>query len=382
MSELEITDVETFVVDTKRKPWVFVRLTTDEGIHGYGEAPIRVHERNTVPLIKEFGQAVIGMDPFDTGSLFTERGLTGVSPNNLLVSTVIGAFDVACWDIKGKYQNTPVHELLGGSVQGDSIRAYANGWYTDIGRVTAEYRETGGVPEQFAEDAARVVDSGYEALKFDPFSFTDSQPSRAELNHAIDIVRAVREAVGPDVDILIEGHKLFTTDRAIQVARRLEQFDPGFFEEPTPPERDTLKTVAAKSTIPIATGESIPDHRAFADLLATTDVSVVQPDSLRVGGITELARVATLASAHNVSFAPHNAHGPISTAVSVHVGATAPTFSIQETFETFAHPEWRDELVENPIEIVDGRIPVPERPGLGIDLDVSVMREREYVHSE
>lgn len=379
MSDLEITDVETYVVDTERKPWVFVRLLTDQGIHGIGEAPICVHQRNTVPLVEELGQSLIGKDPFDTHDLFTNRGLTGASHHNILASTIIGAFDVACWDIKGKHHDVPIHELLGGSIHGDSIRAYANGWYTDIGRVTEEYRTSEQIPEQFAEDATRVVDEGYGALKFDPFSFTDNQPSRAELNHALNVVRAVREAVGPDIDILIEGHKLFTTDRAVQVSKRLEEFDPGFFEEPTPPERAALETVAAKSSVPIATGESIPDHRAYADLLATTDVSIVQPDSLRVGGITELARVATLASAHNVSFAPHNAHGPISTAVAVHVAATAPTFSIQETFEDFAHPEWRDELVENPIEIVDGRIPIPDRPGLGIDLDVAVMREREYV---
>lgn len=200
MSELEITDVETYVVSNPWKPWVFVELETNKGITGLAEATTHGKPRTVAAAIEEMQDYFIGADPFDTERLFLEMYRDEWFSKNVVNTTVISAIDIACWDIKGKVLDRPLYELLGGAVQGSELRAYANGWYTDVD----------GDPEKFAEAAERVVNDGYNAMKFDPFGNAWERMTRDELNHAIDIVRAVRDAVGPDIDLLIEGHGRFT----------------------------------------------------------------------------------------------------------------------------------------------------------------------------
>jgi galactonate dehydratase len=201
---------------------------------------------------------------------------------------------------------------------------------------------------------------------------------RRDLNRSIEIVEAVREAVGPDVDLLIEGHGRFTPGTAVEVADRIAPFDPFWFEEPCPPDNvDGLRKVAERSRVPIATGERAVSKHAFRDLVSETDVDVVQPDLSNCGGITEGQKIAAIAEADHVSFAPHNPQGPVATAVAAHLDASTPNFAIQETFEDY-DIAWKDDLLVEPIRIEDGFLQVPEGPGLGVELDMDAVEDHAY----
>jgi galactonate dehydratase len=368
MSDVRITDVETHIVANPWKPWVFVHLETDAGVYGLAEATTHDKPRTVAAAIKEMSDYFVGKDPFDTEQIWLEMYRDEWFSKNVVNTTVCSAVDMACWDIKGKLLDKPVYELLGGTVHGDSLRAYANGWYT----------ETDGEPAGFADAAEQVVDDGYDAMKFDPFGTAWQRMSKKDFNHAVDIVRAVREAVGPDVDLLIEGHGRFTAGQAVDVAHRLAEFEPTWFEEPCPPDSlNSLRDVSEKSPIPIATGERHVSKHEFFDLVTRTDVDIIQPDIMNTGGITESKKIAAIAEADHVSFAPHNPQGPVATAVCAHVDAATPNFMIQEVFQTY-DVEWVDDLLVDPITIEDGHVQIPEGPGLGIELDMDVVREREY----
>ena len=359
MAEVRITDVETYIVDNPWKPWVFARLETSTGVHGVAEGTLHGKPRTVAAAIEEMSHYVIGESPFDTERTFLRMYRDEIFSDNVINTTVASVIDVACWDIKGKLFDAPVSDLLGGSVHGDELRAYANGWYTDAG----------GTPEGFAEAAERVVADGFDALKFDPFGKAWERMTRADLNHAIDIVGAVREAVGPDVDILIEGHGRFTPGVAIEIAKELEPHKPTWFEEPTPPDHiDGLRQVAAKSDVPIATGERHMSKYAFRDLLVETDVDVIQPDLCNTGGLTEGKKIAGMAEAEHVSVAPHNPQGPLATATYAHFDTSTPNFMIQESFETY-DVDWKVDLLTEPIVVENGRLQVPDGPGLGGSVD-------------
>jgi galactonate dehydratase len=380
MSDLTITDVTVHPIEGPR-PWFFVQLATDAGVTGVGEIPRRRHQ---VSEVERLGERLVGADPFETERLFGAGGRLGAAANDIHTTTMTGGFDMACWDVKGKHLGVPVHDLLGGKLR-EEVRAYANGWDFDARRIVDRYHDgedatavLADVTEELASRAEQVVDAGYTACKFSPFQWGDGPTtSRLELDHAIEAIEAVDEAVPEDVELLVEGHKHLSTEKAIPAARRLERFDPGFYEEPVPADVEPLATVSRESPVPIATGESFATHRAFAALLDATDVSVVQPDVGRAGGITELAKIASLASAERVGFAPHNAAGPVMTHAALHLDAATPAFMIQETFEEFFHPDWSRELLVDPLEIEDGYIRVPDRPGLGVELDMDAVREHE-----
>ena len=368
MSDVRITDVETYLVANPWKPWVFVRVETDAGVTGLAEATTHDKPRTVAAAIEEMSDYFVGKDPFDTEQIWLEMYRDEWFSRNVVNTTVCSAVDMACWDIKGKLLEKPVYELLGGKVHGDSLRAYANGWYT----------ETDGEPAGFAEAAQQVVDDGYDAMKFDPFGTAWQRMSKKELNHAVDIVSAVREAVGPDVDLLIEGHGRFTAGQAVAVANKLAEFEPTWFEEPCPPDSiNSLREVAEKSPVPIATGERHMSKHDFFELVTRTDVDIVQPDIMNTGGITESKKIAAIAEADHVSFAPHNPQGPVATAICAHVDAAVPNFMIQEVFQTY-DVEWVDDLLVDPVAIEDGHIRIPEGPGLGVELDMDVVREHEY----
>ena len=379
MSDLTITDTAVHVLDSDR-PWAIVRAETDGGVTGFGEVPVRNHRTSE---IERYGDQLVGEDPFATEALFGADGKYGASRHDIRTTTMAGGFDMACWDIKGKYLEVPVHELLGGKVR-DEIRTYANGWGFDARTVVDRYH--GGEANQdvlpeartaWARAAEAVVDEGYSALKFSPFQWSDGPTtSQHELESGLAVVESVAEAVPDDVGLLVEGHCRHTVEKALTASRRLAAFDVGFFEEPVAPDIGALDRVARKSSVPVATGEGFASHHGFAELLSDTEVSVVQPDVGRAGGITELRKVAAMASSERVGFAPHNAAGPIMTHAAVHLDAVTPAFMIQETFETFYHPEWGDKLVDG-LTIEDGFIEVPETPGLGVELDESVLTAHE-----
>lgn len=364
MSDVKITGVETYIVANPWKPWVFVRVETNTGVHGIAEATLHAKQATVVRAINEMERYYLGADPFETERLWLEMYRDEAYSDNAVNLSVISAIDIACWDIKGKLLDKPLYELLGGRVH-DEIRAYANGWYT----------EAAGDPAKFAAAAERVVADGYDAMKFDPFGSAWERLDRAALNRAEDIVAAVREAVGPDIDLLIEGHGRFTPGMAVEIADRLAPYDPSWFEEPTPADSiNGLRKVADRSTIPIATGERHMSKHTFRDLLVDTDVDILQPDLANTGGITEGQKIAGLAEADHVSIAPHNPQGPVATAMYAHFDVATPNFMIQETFTEY-DVEWAVDLLEDPIRIEQGALQLPAGPGLGVTLDMDAVRE-------
>jgi galactonate dehydratase len=368
MTDVRITDLDTFIVANPWKPWVFVRLETDAGVTGLAEATTHDKPRTVVAAIEEMSEFFVGKDPFDTEQIWLEMYRDEWFSKNVVNTTVCSAVDIACWDIKGKLLDRSVADLLGGSVHGDRLRAYANGWYTD-----AE-----GEPEGFAAAAEQVVADGYDAMKFDPFGTAWERMTRAETNHALDIVRAVREAVGPDVDLLIEGHGRFTAGQAVEVARDLAEFNPTWFEEPCPPDSiNSLGDVAEKSPVPIATGERHMTKHDFFELVTRTAVDIIQPDLMNTGGLTEGKKIAAMAEADHVSFAPHNPQGPDALAIYAHLCTTVPNFMIQEVFQTY-DVDWVADLLVDPIPVEDGFVAVPDGPGFGIELDMDVVEEHAY----
>lgn len=384
MSGSAIRSVESFVVETPLKPLVFVTVETADGALGTGEAAPNYAASGVADAVERMGESIAGMDPAEPARVRRAcvHPTVGLA-NNLVEAAAASAVDVACWDLKGKRAGAPVAELLGGAINGSSLRAYANGWWHGLhaadGSPDADEGSDGADaedPDPFAAAAADVVAEGYTALKCNPFGDGPADPGTAEIDAAIERVRAIREAVGPDVDVYVEGHKRFTAAAALRVARRLDPVGVSFFEEPTPPTVGELRRVAAESPVPVATGESHVSRRAFADLFAETAVGVCQPDPVRTGGVTETWRIAAAAATHGVTFSPHNACGPISTAASAHLGAAAPTFGVLETFEEFRHPDWLADLFAGTVAPEDGRIPVPDGPGLGVELDRDAVEER------
>jgi galactonate dehydratase len=364
---MRITDVALWKVDASWRNWVFLRVDTDSGIAGVGECTVEGRENAVEGAIEDMGRKVLGRDPRrirELHDVLTRHGYWDAGP---VVSSAVGGLEMALWDILGKSFDAPVHWLLGGRVR-DSARVYSNAWY--FGAETAE---------EFGERAAETVSGGYTALKFDPFGSAGLAISEEELAQAVARVEAVREAVGPRVALLIEGHGRFAVESALRVGRAIERFDPLFFEEPVPPgDFAALRRVANAVRVPIAVGERCYGARECAAAIRLGGIAVIQPDVIHVGGIGPLLSVATAAETAFVAFAPHNASGPIATAATLQVAAVAPNLLIQEMFAPLDAP-WRDAVARPPIEIEAGHVAIPEGPGLGIELDEAELLKHPFV---
>jgi galactonate dehydratase len=278
----------------------------------------------------------------------------------------VAAIEIALWDIIGKAANQPIYNLWGGRCH-EKLRAYANGWYRGP-----------RTPESFAEKAKKVAARGYTALKFDPFGSSWRMLSRQDFDLSVDIIRAVRDAVGPSVDLLIEGHCRFNVATAVEFAEAIHQFRPAWFEEPVPHTSvPAMVEVARRSPVPIATGESLSSKQQFAELLKYDVVNILQPEPLNLGGLFAARIIAGMVDAHFGVIAPHSAQGPVCSAACVQLNASIPNFFIHEIFDEFNEP-WEKEIVTNPVVVVNGYIDVPERPGLGIDLNIDEIRKHPY----
>ncbi len=355
-------------------PWrnlTFVVVETDEGLSGVGEVRMI---NNTEALLGYLAEAVpnhvLGRDPFDREHLVTSMRLNDYSRAGEVAMSGIALIEMACWDIVGKALNQPVYRLMGGAVR-DRIKAYANGWYT-VERT----------PEEFARAARKVVERGYRAAKLDPFGAGFYELDRAEKLRSIALVEAVRHAVGPDFEIYVEMHGRFNPNTAIELARELAPFQPGWLEEPVPPENlRALKKVAEAVHIPIATGERLHTRFECRELFELQACDIVQIDPSHFGGISEARKLAAWAEAYYVLVAPHNVCGPVATAAALHLDACTPNFKIQEHFNDFADA-WVKGAVESGPEVVDGCFSLPDRPGLGITLREEFVAEhpREKIH--
>lgn len=368
---MRIVSVTPLVLGAAWRNLTFVKVATDDGIEGVGEVRMINHTSALLGYLEESVPThVIGADPFEIEGLVRRMIRDDYARAGQIAMSALAVIEMACWDIVGKATSQPVHRLLGGSIR-DRIPVYANGWYT-VERT----------PDEFREAARRALAKGYRALKLDPFGKAWQELGHAELRHAISLVEAVRDALGPDGEMLIEMHGRFTPAQAIAIARELEPYRPGWIEEPVPPDNlAALAKVARKVAVPVASGERIHVRHEFRELLELGAADVVQPDLTMMGGILETRKLASWAESYYVLVAPHNVGGPVSTAAALHVAAATPNFKILEHFNDFAEPFVRAAALGLPA-VVDGAIPLPSAPGLGVTLDDSVIAEhpRRQVH--
>ncbi len=361
---MKIADVKTHVMGTAWRNLTFVRVLTDEGLEGLGEVRMLNH---TDALLGYFKEAVpnhiLGHDPFNVEDLVQRMYRNDYARAGEIAMSAIATVEIACWDIMGKALGQPVYKLLGGAVR-ERIKGYANGWYT-VERT----------PEEFHAAAKRVLAKGYRALKFDPFGAGFYELEHAEKMRVIELVEAVYDAVGPNVEILIEMHGRFNVATAVEMARELERFKPSWVEEPVPPENlAALKKASEKITIPVATGERIHTRYDYRQLFELQAADIIQPDITHFGGLLETKKLAAWAETYYILVAPHNVGGPVSTAAALHFAASTPNFKIQEHFNDFAE-EWVKAAAPGNPEVVDGYFALPQGPGLGVKLDEAVIQQ-------
>jgi galactonate dehydratase len=361
---MKIVDVKSYVLGTAWRNLTFVRVITDEGVEGVGEVRMVNHtDALSGYLAEAVPRYVIGHDPANIEDLVQRMYRNDYARAGEIAMSAIAVIEIACWDIMGQSLGKPVYQLLGGAVR-DRIKAYANGWYT-VERT----------PHEFNQAAKRVIEKGYRALKLDPFGAGFYELDRAEKSKAVALVEAVRDAVGPDSEILVEMHGRFNPATAVEIARELEPFKPSWIEEPVPPENlAALKKVAEKVSIPVATGERLHTRYDYRTLFELQAADIIQPDITQFGGLLETKKLAAWAEIYYVLVAPHNVGGPVSTAAALHFAASTPNFKIQEHFNDFTESWVKTAAPGNP-EVVDGYFALPQGPGLGVKLNLDVVRE-------
>jgi galactonate dehydratase len=360
---MKIVDLKIYTMEANWRNYIFVELKTDsEGLTGHGEATLANNQYGVVGAIQDLRKYYLGQDPFDIEKIWRSMHRGPFWRGGAVFTTAISAIDQALWDIVGKISNLPLYKIIGGKYH-DQVRLYANGWFSGVGK-----------PTEYARAARKMVRRGFNALKFDPFGTADLTIDRVNEDNAIRIVKGVREEVGPNVDLIIEAHGRFTARTAITLGKRLERFDPMWFEEPVPPEdMEALARVARSVDIPIATGERLFTRYDYWNLLSSNaGIDIIQPDVCHVGGVSELRKIAAMAETKNILVAPHNSNGPVSTAASAHLLTSMPNGFI---LEYWVDVPWRSKLVKGEEGISKGQITVSDRPGLGIELDYAEIRK-------
>jgi galactonate dehydratase len=365
---VKIRAIETYTVGAQWKNWVFVRVLTDEGLVGLGEGTLNGLASAVEAAVHELEPLALRTDPTKV-TLLADRLYEGVSNDGGHVHrTAIAAIETACWDIIGQSLGVPIHALVGGAVR-ESVLAYANGWY-----------RTERSPAAVLNAALQAQALGFGALKLDPFGTAQGFIGSAELELAFDIVAALREGLGSGMRLLIDAHARFTEAEAVRVSERLASLDIYWLEEPTSRERvEPTVSVARRSPIRIASGETFDSVGQFHDLLAGGAVSILQPEPMSLGGIGRTLDVAAIARGAGAWIAPHQSGGPVATAVCLQLAACVPNFLIQEHFEPFNEPWTRDLVSWTPtIDPATGHLDLPTGPGLGLTLDLDVAAAHPY----
>ncbi len=361
---MKIADIKTFFAHVGRN-FVFVKVLTDEGIHGIGEAYSVGPDLATKEVIDYFKGWLVGENPTNIEHLWAKMYNFSRFPGGSVINSAISGIEHALWDIAGKAAGLPVYKMLGGKTR-DKVRVYQN--------------PGGNTPQETAERALALIETyGYTALKIGPHpQGSAAMPYSQVLRYTEAKMKALRQAVGEDVDIGVDAHaKIFEPYRALQMAEVLKPYHPFFFEEPIRPENiEAMARVADKIEIPLATGEDLYTKYEFRDLLVAHAADIIQPDICIAGGLLELKKIAAMAEAFYVTVAPHNPMGPLATVVNVHLATCIPNFLILE-YHPDDKPPRRDLLVE-PLIVKDGYIPVPDRPGWGVELNEEALAQYPY----
>jgi galactonate dehydratase len=362
---MKITDLRVHIVDVYRTNLVLVELETADGLVGVGEATLEYKEHAVAGALADLRPALIGRDATARRAIIDQLYRDSYWRTGPVLNSALSAVEMGLVDIDAQALGVPAFRLLGGPVR-DGIRAYANGWFAGA-----------RTPEEFAAAAAAAVARGFSGLKFDPFDTSYLTIDHATLDRALTTIGAVRDAIGPEVDLFIEAHGRFSPTTAIRIARELEQFGIFWFEEPCPPENvDALIEVRRAAKVPIAAGERIFDRYAFSELLRRGAVDYVQPDVSHVGGLTAVSRIAELAEMHYLAVAPHNPSGPVATAATLQLAAALPNFCYLEIMATDV--PWRASLTDESLQFRDGRMRIPDQPGIGVQLRTEAFAAYPY----
>ena len=382
---MKIVKVDVMQLGTDVRPdWrpIVCRIYTDEGIYGDGEAAMAydVGALGAFGMLQELAKMVIGMDPLDNEVIWDKlyRSTFWGQNGGPVTFSAISAIDIALWDIKGKYFKVPVYKLLGGKKR-DNLRCYASqlqfGW--------GEVRIPARTPEDYAKNAKKAVEEGYDAVKFDFFLYNEEDGffndndrlgllSKKYLNIVEKRIAAVREAVGPDVDIIMENHSYTDAQSALQLGRMAEKYDIFCFEEPTTPYPKITKYMSDKLNIPIAIGERIYSRCQYAQYFENCSVQMIQQDFGNCGGITEGKKICDMAYAYDVGVQGHACGSPLSNVVALHLECVIPNFVIHEHHAVNLTPYNKSYCIYD-YQPVNGKYKVPELPGLGNELSESAM---------
>lgn len=375
--------LETFVVAPPDglggRYFIFVKLTSSDGIVGYGEVYSVPFRPNIVEgmIADVFERHLLGHSPFHIERLYREVYSMGFTQRpDVSVGGILSGLEMACWDIVGKAVDKPIYELLGGKVR-DRVRTYTYLYNVDEDDRGDAYVE----PDAAADRAAAYVAKGHTAVKADPVSIYtayDGRQLRLETtSRVVEFVRKVREAVGDKADILFGTHGQMTPSGAIRLAKQLEPYDPLWFEEPTPPDiPEAMAQVARATSIPIATGERLTSKHEFARLLRHEAASILQLNTARAGGLLEGKKIAALGEVHGAQIAPHCYNGPIGCAANLQLATCTPNFLILEGIREFGG--FRGELLTKPLHWEAGFVQPPTAPGLGVELNEAVARAHPY----
>jgi len=384
---MKITDVKTWAVETPPPHkggayWIFVKLTTDNGIVGYGEVyGVPFAPRVVRQMIEDVASRhVVGRSPFDIETIWRVVYSSAFNQRpDVSIGGVLSGIEIACWDIIGKAVDLPIYNLMGGKVH-ERLRSYTY-LYPAIDPEKLTAKDFHGDPDEAPNRLQQYMDMGFTAVGYDPVmpmgSFDPRQLSLGALEGAERFTRNLREVAGGKCDLMIKTHGQMTSSSAIRLARRLEQFDPLWFEEPVPPGNSKeMARVANATTIPIAGGERLVSRFEFSRALEDQAIQILQPALSRVGGILEGKKIASMAEAHYVQFAPHLFAGPIEAAANIQLSACIPNFLILESIETFNG--FFNDLLNKPIQWEEGYVVVPDAPGLGFELNESVLDANPY----
>ncbi len=363
---MKIAKVETFTYWIEWCNWLFVKMTTDDGLHGWGEGSLHGSIPAVDAAIHELGESLIGKDPSGVERHWQAMYHAWRWRGGPVLTTAIGAIDIALWDLEGKRLGVPVYRLLGGPYR-DRLPVYASHWLAGA-----------KTPDDAFDGAREAVARGFHGFKWTAFDAEALRENEAgEIARKAEMMAAARKGAGPDTEIYVECAERLSPRTAKLAAQAFAPFRPGWFEEPIPFENHAaMVNLRQRLPVPIATGERLLTRWDWVDLLQGGGCDVAQPDVMHCGGITEVKRIAALADTHYIPIAPHNPGGPICTLASMHLAAAIPNFLVLEQME--GERSLRDELSTQPVRFVDGHFELPTGPGLGTDLNLEVLNGRAF----
>ena len=362
---MKVTGIKTYICNAYRTNLVFCKITTDSGITGVGEATLEYRAKTVEQAIKELERYIVGKDPHNIEAFWHDTYRDAYWRGGPVLMSALSGVEMALWDIKGKDLNVPVYQLLGGKCR-DRITSYANGWFSGAKK-----------PEEFAEKARQTVELGFKGLKWDPFGTAWQNINKKDLVAAIECVEAVTDAVGNEIEIMIEGHGRFNIPTAVRIAQELERFKITWFEEPIPPDNlSGLAELKQRVNVPIAAGERIFSRYDYREFFKLGCADFIQPDISHAGGIFELKKIAAMAETHHIPICPHNPIGPIANGATLQLAACTPNFAFIETMNMDV--TWRKDITNEKLFFDNGDIIIPDKPGLGIDINEDAIAEHPY----